>query len=306
MEIIKLNKQGFCYGVTRAIKIAVEASTNNSYPKPIYLLGDIVHNVHISNYLDELGIITIKGDSRYNMLDLVPDYSTIIFSAHGVSDKVRLKAANKHLTIIDATCPYVEKTFNLVKEECDKGDIIFYIGKTNHPETEATLSLSDHVYLVNDEIYQKDFNNQTIKVANQTTMSKYDVSNTYLKLKQHFNNIEMLDMICKVTETRQNELMDALKKYNDDTLFIIIGDANSNNSTKLYELAEREKHEDAIFIEQIDDLDLSKIRHYKRAVIASGTSTPLSIINEVVDVLNNIDSIKERFIKTKLKSSDYK
>ena len=106
-NIIKLEKQGFCYGVRRAIKIVLEAVENDKIKKPIYLLGNLVHNSHIDELLKSLNVIVVEGEIRLTMLDNIPDGSTIVFSAHGVSQVVKDKAINKSMFIIDTTCPHV-------------------------------------------------------------------------------------------------------------------------------------------------------------------------------------------------------
>lgn len=307
IKIIKLKNQGFCYGVTRAIDIAVKSTNNPSLPRPIYLLGNIVHNDHISLLLDSLNIITIEGNNRLEMLDKVQNGATVIFSAHGVSDKVRLKAKAKNLTIVDAICPYVEKTFGLIADEVDKGNEIFYIGKKNHPETEAATELSNHVHVVDNELLEAKLPYNNIKIANQTTMSRYDINETLKDIKNVYPEAELLDMVCKVTENRQKELADTLNNLpSSNTLTIIVGDKKSNNSTKLYELAQRSPNTEAVFVESIEDLSFNNIKKYNTIVIASGTSTPMALINEIEENIKNIDNIKEDRIKSSITINDLK
>lgn len=303
--VIKLKETGFCYGVTRAIKIVTDTVANDSIKKPIYLLGNLVHNKHISEYLKKLGVIVIDGDNRLEMLDYVPNHSTVIFSAHGVSDKVREKAFLKNLTIIDATCPYVEATFKLVSEACKDNDILF-IGKHNHPETEAVLELSKRAHLVNpNNIYLEGLDKNHIKVAHQTTMSCYDIKNLFSEILKVYPNARLLDMICRVTEKRQTELgnIDNLD-FEVPALIIVVGDKSSNNSTKLYELAKRSKKCDSLFIESIAEINLSQVRIYKTIIVASGTSTPISLINEICDVLNNLHNIDTDFVESIIASDN--
>lgn len=300
-KIIKLKETGFCYGVTRAIKIVKETVQNDSIKKPIYLLGNLVHNKHISNYLKNLGVIVIDGDNRLDMLDEIPNGSTVVFSAHGVSDKVRNKAKLKNLEIIDATCPYVEATFNLVEDACKSNDILF-IGKHNHPETEAILELSNHAHLVNPtNIYIEGLDVDHIKVAHQTTMSCYDIENIFNDIKTIYPNAKLLDMICRVTERRQTELASIdLNSFEKPALIIVVGDKKSNNSTKLYELAKRNRQCDALFIESIKEINLQYIKKYQTIILTSGTSTPISLIDEIFDILNNIDNYDEEYIDSKI------
>lgn len=300
INITKLKEQGFCYGVTRAINIALDTVDNEDLPKPIYLLGNIVHNSHIEQLLFKKGIIVIEGTNRLQMLEHVPDGKTIIFSAHGVSDKVKELALKKHLVVIDATCPYVDKTFNEVKKASFNSNVI-YIGKENHPETEAAMSLSNNIYLYNKNALPMINNDLPLVVANQTTMSGYDIKESLEHIKEVFPNAIYLDMLCKATERRQNELL-KLSSITpiSKTLIIVIGDKQSNNSNKLYELAQRVKSMDSTFIENICELDLQKVKNYKEVIIASGTSTPPKIIDEVVDVISNIDTYNVSFISSSI------
>ncbi len=300
-KIIRLKEQGFCYGVKRAIKIVEEAALNPLLPRPIYLLGNLVHNDFIKQYLDKLNVIVIDGDNRLEMLDLIPNDVTVIFSAHGVSDQVRNKAKLKNLTIIDATCPYVEQTFKLVASACNDHDILF-IGKANHPETEAVLELSNRAYLVDPKnIKIEGLDEDHIMVAHQTTMSCYDIDNLFLEIKKVYPNASKLDMICRVTEKRQFELktIDSLAFFNP-ALIIIVGDKKSNNSTKLYELASRSTKCDAVFIESISELNLKLVKKYQTVIIGSGTSTPIALINEIADVINNLDQFDQDFVESKI------
>lgn len=300
-NVIKLDKQGFCYGVKRSLKIVQNAVYDPSIPKPIYLLGNVVHNQHIHNYLTNLGVIVIDGENRLEMLDQIPNNSTVLFSAHGVSDKVREKAAKKNLNTIDATCPYVDATFRLVEKASLENDILF-IGKSNHPETEAILELSDHAYLVDPKnIYIKGLNEDHVLVAHQTTMSCYDIDNLFEQIKTVYPKAKKLDMICRVTENRQTELkyIDSLE-FSTPALIIVVGDKKSNNSTKLYELAKRSTKCDAIFIESVSELNLKSIKKYETIIIASGTSTPLAIINEIENTINSLDKITDEYIESKI------
>ena len=300
-NIILLKEQGFCYGVKRAIKIVQDAVSNQDIKKPIYLLGNLVHNDHIHEYLTTLGVVIIDGDNRLNMLDQIPNNSTVIFSAHGVSDKVRHKAKLKDLYIIDATCPYVDATFKLVEDACINNDILF-IGKSNHPETEAILELSNRAHLVNpNNLFIKEVDPNHIRVAHQTTMSCYDIDTLFKQITNVYPKAEKLDMICKVTEKRQIELktVDNLE-FTTPALIIVVGDKKSNNSTKLYELALRSKKCDAVFIESINELNLNDVRIYQTIIITSGTSTPPALINEIYDTLKNLDNINEEYIQSKI------
>lgn len=296
-NIIKLKEQGFCYGVKRAIKLVVNAVNDNSIKKPIYLLGNLVHNSHIDDLLKELGVIVVTGDIRLSMLDNIPNSSTVVFSAHGVSQKVKDKAKQKDMFVIDTTCPYVEQTFKLIEKESITSDI-YFIGKPNHPESIAASEISDRVFILDPKnIYNEKINKDMLKVAHQTTMSCYDIENIFKEIKEIYPNATVLDMVCKVTENRQNQLNNISNlNLEGKTQIIIVGDKKSNNSTKLYELATRIKSADAVFISEVTELDLEKSRTYDNIILASGTSTPEALVDEIINAINS----NESFVKSNI------
>lgn len=296
-NIIKLKEQGFCYGVKRAIKLVVNAVNDTNIKKPIYLLGNLVHNSHIDDLLKELGVIVITGDIRLSMLDNIPNASTVVFSAHGVSQKVKDKAKQKDMFIIDTTCPYVEQTFKLIEKEAITSDI-YFIGKSNHPESIAASEISDHVFILDPKnIYNEKINKDKLKVAHQTTMSCYDIENIFKEIKEVYPNATVLDMVCKVTENRQNQLNNISNlRLEGTSQIIIVGDKKSNNSTKLFELATRIKIADAVFVSEVTELNLEISRTYDNIIIASGTSTPEALVDEIIDAINS----NELYVKSSI------
>ncbi len=298
-NIIKLKEQGFCYGVKRAIKLVVNAVNDENIKKPIYLLGNLVHNSHIDDLLKELGVIVVNGDIRLEMLDNIPDESTVVFSAHGVSQKVKDKAKRMNMYVIDTTCPYVEQTFKLIEKESLDSDI-YFIGKPNHPESIAASEISDRVFILNpSNIYKEEINENKLKVAHQTTMSCYDIENIFSEIKKVYPKAEILDMICKVTENRQNQLNNISNlNLNGTTLIIVVGDKKSNNSTKLYELASRIKNVTALFISEVTELKLLDARNFNNIVLASGTSTPEALVDEIIEAISS----NETFVKSNIKN----
>ncbi len=288
INIVKLKEQGFCYGVKRAIKLVINAVNDEKVKKPIYLLGNLVHNAHIDNLLKDLGVIVVTGDIRLSMLDEIPNGSTVVFSAHGVSQKVKAKAKQKEMFVIDTTCPYVEQTFRLIEKEAINSDI-YFIGKRNHPESIAASEISNKVFIFDKEnICNKLIDENHLKVAHQTTMSYYDIEHIFKQIKEVYPKATILDMVCKVTENRQNQLNN-IKNLNlsGKSLIIVVGDRKSNNSTKLYELAKRLENFDAIFINDKNELALDSVINYDNIILASGTSTPEEIVDQIIEEIKN-------------------
>ncbi len=302
-KIYKSNNIGFCYGVRNAIKIASIVAKNPNIPKPIYLLGSLVHNHHVNEYFNNLGITILNGKSRLEMIQEI-NLGTVIFTAHGVSDEVKQIAHNKGLNIIDATCPYVERTLHEMKKAMAEGFDILFIGKNDHPETETALTLGDNVYIVNDALDISKIKKPIL--CHQTTMSSYDVESTYNKLKTNFVNLKKVKMVCNETEKRQKLILD-LNTINfvNNSIVIIVGDKSSNNSTKLYEMAKRLNKCDTLFIDNISELDFIKLKDYTNFYLFGGTSTPKAIIDEIEFYINNINNIYEKTIYSKLTLEQY-
>ena len=146
MKINKLNPQGFCGGVNKALKTLDDTINNPSTVKPIYLLGSIIHNEHIIDEYKNKGVMVIedKSKTRLELLDLINE-GTVVFSAHGVSPKVYQKALNKGLNIIDTTCSNVSIIHSRIKEHLANGYTCIYIGNNHHPECEGILGINDSI-----------------------------------------------------------------------------------------------------------------------------------------------------------------
>ena len=148
MEVIKISPRGYCYGVVDAMVLAQQAAKDLDLPRPIHILGKIVHNSHVVEAFTKQGIITLDGADRMALLDEIAE-GTVIFTAHGVSPQVREKARAKGLTVVDATCPDVTKTHDLIREKTAQGYEIVYVGKKGHPEPEGAIGVApDRVHLV--------------------------------------------------------------------------------------------------------------------------------------------------------------
>lgn len=296
-KIIKTQHQGFCYGVKHSIKMVNEVLNDKSYPRPIYLLNSIVHNYDVNNYFKSQGVIVLEGKSKLELLESI-NFGTIIFSAHGVSDLVKEKAKSMNIVTVDATCPFVEKSYQLIKKYLNDQYHLLYIGKNNHPETEAVLTFGGNITLVNNDNFSLP-NTEKIAIAHQTTMSDYDVQSIYDKAIKINSNIKILPMMCNATKLRQDDLKNTLENNNlENTLVIIVGDKNSNNCTKLFELAKIYTN-NAIFISTYNELSSLNFNNYHTFIVSSGTSTP------IINVDNVVKYLKKKKIPLKIKLIEY-
>lgn len=281
MEVIKVSPRGYCQGVVRAINIARKAAADHP-GENIYMLGMIVHNRFIVDAFEKLGIICLEDSSR-TRLQLLEDIPSgiVIFTAHGVSDQVYQRAAEKGLQCIDATCPDVRKTHDLVREHTADADVI-YIGKHRHPEAEGVIGISDRVYLVSD-IPEADALPELKDplITCQTTLSLIDTADLIQHCLQRFPNARVMNEICNATTVRQQAV---LNLRDTDALFVV-GDPHSNNSRQLKNAGTKAGIPHTYLLESVLDLREEMLQGVKRAAVTSGSSTPSVLTEQLIRTL---------------------
>jgi len=291
MEVVKISPRGYCYGVVDAMVLALQAARNLDLPRPIHILGMIVHNRHVTEAFEREGIFTLDGENRLEILDKI-DRGTVIFTAHGVSPEVRRKAREKGLTIVDATCPDVTKTHDLIREKTAEGYEIIYIGKKGHPEPEGAIGIApDRVHLIETEadIDRLEVRSDKIVITNQTTMSQWDVRGLVARLLERFPAAEVHNEICLATQLRQEAVAEQAKGTD---LCIVVGDPRSNNSNRLAQVAEEIAGVKAYRVADVTEIRREWLEGVKRVAVTSGASTPTPITKEVIAYLEQYDPEK--------------
>ncbi|MCF6137946.1 4-hydroxy-3-methylbut-2-enyl diphosphate reductase [Pseudalkalibacillus berkeleyi] len=288
MKVMKVSPRGYCYGVVDAMVIARQAASNPDVPRPIYILGMIVHNKHVTDAFEEEGIITLDGPNRLEILKQVNE-GTVIFTAHGVSPEVRRVAKEKGLHTIDATCPDVTVTHDLILEKKEQGYHVAYIGKKGHPEPEGAIGIApDIVHLIETEedVSNLDIQADHILITNQTTMSQWDVQHLITKIQEKYPQAEVHEEICKATQVRQEAV--AVQAVDAD-LLLVVGDPRSNNSNRLaqvsWEIAGTPSHR----IADVSEIQLEWLEGIETVAVTAGASTPTPITKEVVLFLDQYD-----------------
>ncbi len=296
-KLILANPRGFCAGVQRAIDIVNRAVT--LFGDPIYVKHEVVHNKYVIEKLKQKGVIFIED------IDDVPKNSIIIFSAHGVSTKVKEKSEKRGLKIFDATCPLVTKVHLEVHKYASENRDVILIGHKNHPEIEGTMgqfkSKSGKIHLVENEAGVEKINitNEKIAYVTQTTLSVDDTKNIIKKIKIKFPNIvgPAKDDICYATQNRQDAVKSILEFCD---CLIVVGSINSSNSKRLTELAKKQNIV-SYLVDNKNDIDVDKICQKNTIGITAGASAPEILINEIVEFLENhgasISHSKERIIE---------
>lgn len=292
MKVIKISPRGYCYGVVDAMVIARNAALDPSLPRPIYILGMIVHNKHVTDAFEEEGIITLDGKDRKEILDKV-DRGTVIFTAHGISPQVREAAKQKGLVTIDATCPDVTRTHDLIREKEKEGFQIIYIGKKGHPEPEGAVGVAPHaVHLVqtSEDVNELNIHADKILVTNQTTMSQWDVAHVMDQIKEKYPHAEFYKEICMATQVRQEAVAEQAGQAD---VLIVVGDPKSNNSNRLAQVSEEIAGTKAYRIADISELDIEWLKDASTVAVTAGASTPTPITKEVIEFLEQYDPNKE-------------
>ena len=279
-RVTVINPHGFCFGVSRAIKLAQETVAKNPNT---YILGEIVHNQYVVGNLEKLGLKTV------NSLDEIPEKSTVIIRAHGAAPEIYQQARNKNLNIIDATCPIVAKVHRLVKKlASEKKTILYLVSDPNHDEAIGVISEAPKSII---PVTLKDLKNLNLShpektvVVTQTTLSVYETETAFENLKQKYPSIIIHPHICQATSERQKAVLNSAK---DSDLIIIVGSKSSSNSQRLVETATSAGCLSYI-IETVTDLNPQWLINKTKISLSSGASTPENLLNDVVNKVSNFN-----------------
>ena len=292
MKIVLANPRGFCAGVDRAIEIVNRAL--DIFGAPIYVKHEVVHNKFVVDGLKKKGAVFIE-----DLADVPPD-STLIYSAHGVSQAVKDEAEERGFRVFDATCPLVTKVHMEVNRRSRRDEECVLIGHKGHPEVEGTMgqyaSESGGIYLIEseDDINQLTVNDPTkLHYMTQTTLSIDDTKKLIAQLKVKFPHIQgpKKDDICYATQNRQ----DAVKQLAETSdLILVVGSQNSSNSNRLKELAENQGSR-AYLIDNATEIQTEWLQATQCVGVTAGASAPQILVDEVLNCLKNYGGVMENF-----------
>jgi len=277
--------RGFCAGVDRAIEIVKTALVK--YGAPIYVRHQIVHNKYVVEELESLGAVFVKS------IDEVPDDAWVVFSAHGVAEKVENKARLRGLPYIDAACPLVLKVHSQGQRAAKNNREVILIGHAGHPEVEGTLGrIPGKTYLVADikDVNALEVTNpDNLSYLTQTTLSVDDTRDIISALKLRFPNIEGpdLDDICYATQNRQTAARGVAKMAE---LLLVVGGKNSSNSNRLCEIGKSEGIP-SYLIDDASMIDAAWLDGISTIGITAGASAPEVLVEGVVEKLKQFGEI---------------
>src|SRR5271155_4412600 len=286
--LVRVRPRGFCAGVVRAVDI-VELALE-AYGNPVYVHHEIVHNRYVVDQLRRRGAIFVES------IEEVPVGAVLVFSAHGVPPRVRTEAQERELRVIDATCPLVTKVHLEALKFAREGRTLILIGHRDHQEIVGTSGEApDRTVVVGtvEEVDQLEVADPSrLAFLTQTTLSLYDTQEIVARLRQRFPLIAgpASDDICYATQNRQ-EAVEALCR--EVELILVVGSANSSNSNRLVEVAQRAGVQ-ARLIEDANDIESAAVEGVKAIGLTAGASAPEVLVEQVSQRLSKLGFTNQR------------
>src|SRR5690606_36332601 len=275
--VLLAEPRGYCAGVDRAV-VAVERALEH-YDETVYVRHEIVHNKFVVDRLKEKGAVFVEE------VDEIPEGSLVIFSAHGISPKVREMGEDRNLGTIDATCPLVTKVHKEAVRFARQDYDILLVGHEGHEEVEGTAGEApDHVQIVNspDDVHKVTVRDpEKVVWLSQTTLSVDETKETVNLLKERFPTLQAppSDDICYATQNRQV----AIKKIAPDAdLVLVVGSPNSSNSVRLMEVAKEAGAKASHRIDNVSELREEWFEGVKSVGVTSGASVPDVLVQELL------------------------
>ena len=296
-EILLAESAGFCFGVSRSVKLAEEMLAQGG---ECYSLGHLIHNNDVVNRFREQGLHVV--DSPEN----VPEGARVIIRAHGVSRAIDEALRSRAGQVIDSTCPKVLRIHKIVKKASAEGRRIVVIGKPSHPEVVAICGWCEGAVVFEnaDELGKfltdnPEFAQNPVTMVIQTTQTRLNFEECEKKIKKECTNLEIFDTICEATSTRQTE---AVKIASECDAMVVIGGKDSANSVHLAQLC-RQHCDNVQFIENVKELDLEQLRGADKVGMTAGASAPSWIIKEVKQTMTSEIKMEEKSFAELLEES---
>ncbi len=277
MKIYIARHGGFCFGVTRAIRMASKASASG---QPVYSLGQLIHNSQVVQDLKSRGIITVNRRCEVKG-------KNIIIRSHGVQPVLLKRLKQEGYNIIDATCPRVRRAQHFVEKLVREGYQVVIVGEKDHPEVQGLLGYADGKA----EIYRDGMklHGRRIGVVPQTTIEINYLNHAVARLMPDVLEMKIYNTICYETIYRLKEALAIVKKVE---MMIVIGGKNSANTTRLYEMCRAIKP--TYHIETAEEINPSWFKGVQRVGITAGASTPREQVRAIAQYLRRLTDRRRR------------
>jgi 4-hydroxy-3-methylbut-2-enyl diphosphate reductase len=253
----------------------------------VYVRRQIVHNIHVVRDLERRGAVFVEE------VDAVPEGSLVVLAAHGVAPVVRKQAAERHLRVIDATCPLVSKVHQEVRRYADRDSTVLLIGHRDHEEVVGTMGEAPG----NVVVVENPAEAETVQVpdpakvgyAMQTTLAVEEAAETAAVLRRRFPALSgpRRDDICYATSNRQAGVRELARGCE---LVVVLGSQNSSNSRRLAEVAEAEGAQ-AVLVDDATEVELGRLAGATRIGVTAGASAPPALVAELVRSLSGLGAV---------------
>jgi len=268
MKIYRARYGGVCFGVKRAMKVALEAAQKW---KRVYSLGPLIHNRIAVEDLRKRGVITVNDINEIKN-------KKVVIRSHGIHPALLKKLQRNGFEIIDATCPRVRRAQRYVEKLINEGYYVIIVGEREHPEVRGLLGYGGDKA----EIYSRDIKlrERRIGVVPQTTLDLEYFIDAVAHLIRNVLELKIYNTICKATTLR---IKDAIRIVNKADVMLIVGGKNSANTTRLYQMCK--KHKPSHHIESVDEISLGWFKNVQSIGVTAGASTPKEQVDDVIRFL---------------------
>ena len=275
MEVIVAKTAGFCFGVKRAVEQVYEQIAKAE--KPVYTYGPIIHNEFVVKDLEKKGVCVLNTEEELSALT----DGIVVIRSHGVGKHIYDLLEAHHITVVDATCPFVKKIHRIVEKQTAEGRRVIIIGSPEHPEVQGIRGWGNDTTLVVEKPEQIDdlllSKEEKLCIVSQTTFNYKKFQDLVEKFEKKGYDILVLNTICNATQERQVE---ARRIASEVDAMIVIGGKHSSNTQKLYEICQKEC-KNTYFIQSLGDFNPECVNSERSVGITAGASTPNQIIEEV-------------------------
>ena len=275
MEVIVAKTAGFCFGVKRAVEQVYEQIAKAE--KPVYTYGPIIHNEFVVKDLEKKGVCVLNTEEELSALT----DGIVVIRSHGVGKHIYDLLEAHHITVVDATCPFVKKIHRIVEKQTAEGRRVIIIGSPEHPEMQGIRGWGNDTTLVVEKPEQIDdlllSKEEKLCIVSQTTFNYKKFQDLVEKFEKKGYDILVLNTICNATQERQVE---ARRIASEVDAMIVIGGKHSSNTQKLYEICQKEC-KNTYFIQSLGDFNPECVNSVRSVGITAGASTPNQIIEEV-------------------------
>ncbi len=277
MKIKVAKSAGFCFGVKRAIEIALKTAREEK--NDVYMLGDIVHNEFVVEQIKKAGIKVVDSIEKINS-------GVLLLRAHGTVPEIYERAKEKGLKIVDATCPMVLEIHKIVRKLESENYQIVVIGDHNHDEVKAIASQSISPIVIENSLEVEKINRKfkKIGVVVQSTQNIEKVKGILSKLVTITKELRFINTICKPTQDHQDEIR---KMPLENDVMVIVGSFTSANTRRLTEIS-RSLNPNTYQVESAEDIKEEWFKNCKTVGISAGASTPDYLIKEVVEKIKEL------------------